>query len=71
MIPWIKLKKYCELTGETPGSVRAKRRAGHFIDGVHYKLGPDGNIWINQIEVTKWIENGNAATVASLSCHAG
>jgi hypothetical protein len=67
---WVKQSKYCELTGETPGSVKSKRRVGHFIDGVHCKVAPDGNMWINLEEVQKWIENGNAATVATLSCHA-
>lgn len=67
---WVKAKKYYELSGETLDSVKAKRRAGHFIEGVHYKLAPDGNIWINTEEVEKWVEKGNAATTSSLSCHA-
>jgi len=24
--------------------------------------GPDGNIWINLVEVERWVENGNKAT---------
>jgi hypothetical protein len=70
---WVKAKKYCEMTGETPDSIKAKRRAYHFIEGVHYKVAPDGNMWINIEEVEKWIENGNgnAAAAARLSCHGG
>lgn len=60
---WIKLKKYCEETGDTPDAVHAKRRKGQFVDGVHTKLGPDGNIWVNTDAVDKWVEQGNAATV--------
>lgn len=67
---WVKARKYCEMTGETFGSIRAKRRAGHFIEGVHYIVAPDRNMWINIEEVEKWLVNGNAATVSSLSCHA-
>jgi hypothetical protein len=70
-VKWIKLKKYCELTGETPASVKAKRRVGHFINDVHCKVAADGNLWINIDEVEKWVEHGNQATMAKLSCHAG
>jgi hypothetical protein len=67
---WVKLRKYCELSGETPDSVKAKRRAGHFIDGVHCKVAPDGNLWLNTEEIEKWVENGSAATAARLSSRA-
>lgn len=61
---WVKLKKYCELTGETPHSVHSKRRAGHFIDGVHTRIADDGNCWVNVEAVEKWVEEGSKSVPA-------
>jgi hypothetical protein len=68
---WIKAKKYYELSGETYDSVKSKRKAGHFIDGIHCKVANDGNLWINVDEVEKWVEHGNLGVTAKLSCRAG
>lgn len=70
LMKWVKLKKYCEVSGETPDSVKAKRRAGHFIDGIHCKVAGDGNLWINIEEVEKWVEYGNPEAITKLSCRA-
>lgn len=59
---WVKLKKYCQISGDTSNAVHAKRKRGMWLDGIQCKVGPDGNIWINLIEVEKWVEHGNRAT---------
>ena len=59
---WVKLKKYCEISGDTSNAVHAKRKRGMWLDGIQCKIGPDGNIWINLVEVERWVENGNKAT---------
>lgn len=66
-IEWVKLVKYCELTGETRDSVMKKRSSGMFLDGVHCKIAPDGNIWVNLAEVEKWVEQGNQATQIAIT----
>lgn len=66
-IEWVKLVKYCELTGETRDSVMKKRSSGMFIDGLHCKIAPDGNIWVNLAEVEKWVEQGNQATQTAIT----
>ncbi|HAU2307369.1 TPA: excisionase [Legionella pneumophila] len=66
MVKWVKLKKYCQISGDTSNAVHAKRKRGMWLDGIQCKIGPDGNIWINLIEVEKWVENGNKATNRSL-----
>jgi hypothetical protein len=63
---WVKLKKYCQDSGDTANAVHAKRKKGVWLDGIQCRLGPDGNIWINPIEVEKWVENGNKAISQSL-----
>ncbi len=52
---WVKLKRYCELSGDTSDAVHAKRRKGVFVDGVHCKVGPDGNLWVNTTAVEQWV----------------
>lgn len=63
---WVKLKKYCQDSGDTANAVHAKRKKGVWLDGIQCKIGPDGNVWINLVEVERWIENGNKAIMHSL-----
>ena len=42
---WVKLKKYCELSGDTMNAVHSKRRKGIWLDGQHCRLAPDGNLF--------------------------
>lgn len=63
MIKWVKLAKYCELSGETNNSVHAKRKAGHFVDGIHTKVADDGNLWVNLEKVAEWVENGRKSAL--------
>ena len=62
---WVKLKKYCELTGDTAPSVHAKRHKGQWLDGFQSKIGPDGNLWINLIEVEKWVEKNSQTAMTT------
>jgi len=54
---WVKLKKYCELSGDTANAVHAKRRKGIWLDKIHCRVAQDGNLWVNTEEVDKWVEN--------------
>ena len=55
---WVKLKKYCELSGDTPHAVHARRRKGIWLDGLHTRLAGDRRLWVNLEAVEKWIESG-------------
>lgn len=68
-IKWIRLAKYCELTGDTSDAVHARRRKRQWSDGVQCRIGPDGNLWIDPQEVTRWVE-GLPLQSASLSSRA-
>lgn len=65
-LAWVKLAKYCELSGETPDAVKKKRSSGKFLDGVHSRIAPDGNIWINLEEVEKWVTGNQATTLKAV-----
>lgn len=68
---WVKLKRYCELSGDTSDAVHAKRRKGVFVDGVHCKVGPDGNLWVNIAAVEQWITSASEQSAQGQgSCNA-
>lgn len=60
---WVKLKKYCEISGDSIDAVHQKRKKGLWLDGVHCKIAADGNLWINLIEVERWVEIGKLAVL--------
>jgi len=53
---WVKILRYCEISGDTPDAVYAKNRRRIWTEGIHYKKADDGCIWINTEEVEKWVE---------------
>lgn len=53
---WVKLARYCEVSGDTEDAVHARRRSGKWVRGLHWRHDPDGKIWINTGEVNRWVE---------------
>lgn len=53
----VRLRRYCELTGETTRAVHDRRRKGRWVDGKHCFLAPDHRLWVNLSEVNDWIRN--------------
>ena len=53
---WVKLAKYCEISGDTRHAVHNRRRTGVWQDGTHCKL-VDNRVWVNMEAVKEWIEN--------------
>lgn len=53
---YVTLKKFCELTGDTPEAVRARRKKGIWQDGNQSIIAPDGKIRVNMDAVDKWVE---------------
>ncbi len=66
---WVKLKKYCELSGETPDAVHSKRRKGMWADGVQCRIAGDGNLWVNLDEVDKWAATSKPVEKSRNSYH--
>lgn len=54
-IDWVRIEKYCELTGETEQSVKNKRNSGLWAEGVQYRKAGDGRYWYNWKEINKWL----------------
>jgi hypothetical protein len=64
---WVRLATYCDLSGDTPDAVHARRRKRQWTDGLHCRVGPDGNLWVNPEEVNKWVEGQPIEAVPSRS----
>lgn len=56
---WVKLPRHCQMTGDTPDAVHARRRKRIWRDGVQCRLGPDGNLYVNPEEWNKWVESNS------------
>lgn len=59
MSKWVKLGKYCELTGDTKEAVYQKRHKGIWRDGLHCKIADDGAMWVNTEAVDQWVSESN------------
>jgi len=54
---WVKLQKYCIISGDTANAVHARRKKGIWLDGIHCQV-RNNNLWINTEAVEKWVESG-------------
>jgi hypothetical protein len=61
---WVKLPEHCRQTGDTPDAVHARRRKRVWHDGVHCRVGPDGNLYVNPEEWNKWVESNSERSSA-------
>ena len=60
---WVRLQKYCELSGDTLDAVHARRRRGEWLNDIQCRLAPDKHLWVNLQEVEKWVERTNHAVM--------
>jgi len=61
---WVRLSLHCKMTDDTPDAVHARRRKRVWKDGVHCRVGPDGNLYVNPEAYNKWVE-GNDSQASS------
>lgn len=54
-INWVKVEKWCEISGDTVDAVQSRRKAGKWLDGRQCKI-VDGRLWINLTAAEEWIE---------------
>ena len=62
---WMRLAIYCQLSGDSADAVHARRRKRQWVDGLHCRVGPDGNLWVNPEEVNKWVESEPSASLSA------
>ena len=56
-IKWVRLAKYCELTGEPIDSVITRMKTGGWAKGVHYTVRARRR-WVNLERAQEWVEKG-------------
>ena len=59
MPKWVLERRLTELTGLTHEQIRLRR--AQWIEGRHWKKGPDKSLWYNLEEIEKWVDQGRAA----------
>jgi len=52
---WVKLEKYCELSGDSKQAVYFRRKTFVWIEGVHLRKDPQNRLWVNLEEVENWL----------------
>lgn len=67
---WVRLERYCELKGDTPDAVHARRRKRQWTEGVQSIVGRDGKVWVCIEEVNRWIQGLPPSGGASSGSHA-
>lgn len=60
-IQYVLLRRYCQLTGDTPQAVYDRRRRGQWIDGLHCRVVGARRLWINLPAVQAWVRDGGQA----------
>lgn len=55
MLRWVRMSRYCELSGDTPDGVDKRLRTGKWLRDVHARR-PEGSaeLWINLPAVEDW-----------------
>lgn len=55
MLRWVRLNRYCELSGETADAVEKRLRSGHWLRDVHARVPQGSNsLWVNLDAVEDW-----------------
>ncbi len=57
VVSWVKLNRFCELTGYTPDAIYAKMQRGVWAKGLHWRKAPDGHIMVNTEAYRQWVES--------------
>ncbi len=55
---YVTIKKFSELSGYTEDAIRAKMCNGVWIEGIHFKRGPDRKPLMDIEEYYRWVEEG-------------
>ena len=57
---WVVIKVLARESGLTEDAIRAKKKNGVWLEGIHWRKAPDGRIWFNREAIERWVE-GRAA----------
>jgi len=55
-IKYVTIRKFAELTGYTEKAIAAKTERGVWLEGVHFRIAPDGRKLINLEAFEHWVD---------------
>lgn len=67
---WVKLEKYCELSGDTKQAVYFRRKTFVWKEGVQLRKDPQNRLWVNLEEVEKWLLQNQTTSSPAASAYA-
>ena len=67
---WVKLEKYCELSGDTKQAVYFRRKTFVWKEGVQLRKDPQNRLWVNLEEVENWLLQSPATSSRAASAYA-
>lgn len=56
MAKWCRMKKFTSETGETEDAVRSNIASGMWPEGMIWRKGPNGRVYLNTRGFDKWVE---------------
>ncbi len=66
-LTWVRVERYCKLTGEPLSTVRERASNGAWEAGLHFKKLSQRTIVVNLREINNWFDN--LPPVASIVAH--
>lgn len=54
-LSWVRVERYCELTGESINTVLERIRDGEWAAGKEYKRTGQRTLWVNLGEANEWV----------------
>lgn len=63
-IKWVKLNRFCDLSGYTEKAIAGKIATGIWVENTEYRYAPDGKIQVNLEAYEKWVESGQGSRYA-------
>lgn len=67
---WVKLEKYCELSGDTKQAVYFRRKTFIWQEGVQLRKDPQNRLWVNLEEVENWLLQNPPTSCPAASAYA-
>lgn len=53
---WVLINRLIDLIGYTRDAIYAKKKNGVWLEGIHWRKGPDGHLFFNLEAIQRWIE---------------
>jgi len=60
----VKIKRYFELSGDTPDAFDKKVKRGVFVEGIHFRKCDDNTKWVDLAKIEEWYDIGTARQLA-------